>query len=180
MEVVRLLLEAAANPNKEGTAGEGTPLCAASARGGAEIVRLLLGVAADIEACNRFGFTPLCLAASAGNVEVARLLVDARADVNALNPHAYAWQVTLGDYWKSTETPLTGASSHGHVDIVHMLLEARADPGETARSAAGRSGHYDIVNLLDCATVQNAVAGASATDEGLCVERAACSEKPKA
>jgi ankyrin repeat protein len=79
-EIVRMLLEAGADPNKE-SAGEsdGTPLCAAASWGYAEVVRLLLQYGADpnrIERPDEFPMTALAWARRNHHDEVAHLLLE--------------------------------------------------------------------------------------------------------
>ena len=59
-EIVGMLLEAGADPNKESAGeSEGTPLCAAASWGHAEVVRLLLRHGADPNLVERTGEVPM-------------------------------------------------------------------------------------------------------------------------
>lgn len=83
-EIVRMLLEVGADPNREsGGEDEGTPLCAAASWGYTEIVRLLLQHGADpnaIETPNKGPMTALKWATRNGHDDVVAILVEAGAD----------------------------------------------------------------------------------------------------
>jgi ankyrin repeat protein len=84
-EIVRLLLEAGADPNRESMdETEGTPLCAAAAHDRAEIVRLLLEHGADPNVVegkdDEVPMTALRWAQNYGHSEIIRLLLEAGAD----------------------------------------------------------------------------------------------------
>ncbi len=84
-EIVRVLLEAGADPNLE-SAGEteGTPLCAAAAWGRTEIVRLLLKFGADpnrVEGANTYPTRALNWATQNGHLECVDLLLAAGGTV---------------------------------------------------------------------------------------------------
>jgi ankyrin repeat protein len=72
-EIVRLLLEAGADPNATSREG-GTPLHTAAFTGDLEIAELLLAYGADPSATNAKGLTALDLAREQRNIEVAALL----------------------------------------------------------------------------------------------------------
>lgn len=80
-EIVRLLLEAGADPNLEsGAEDEGMPLCAAASWGRTEIVRLLLQHGADPSAPDRGPMTALAWAERNRYAEVVDLLLKAGGD----------------------------------------------------------------------------------------------------
>jgi uncharacterized protein len=79
-EIVRILLDAGADPNKESAGeSEGTPLCAAASWGHAEVVRLMLQYGADPNLMERTGevaMTALGWARRNHHDEVVRLLLE--------------------------------------------------------------------------------------------------------
>ncbi len=80
-EIVRILLEAGADPNQEsGGEDEGTSLCAAAAWGRTEIVTLLLQHGADPNAIEKGPMTALIWARQNGHAETVELLLGAGAD----------------------------------------------------------------------------------------------------
>ena len=83
-EIVRILLDAGADPNKESAGkSEGTPLCAAASWGHSEVVRLLLQYGADpnlIERTDEVAMTALTWARRNDHDEVVRLLLEAGAN----------------------------------------------------------------------------------------------------
>jgi uncharacterized protein len=119
-----------------------TPLHLASFFGYPEVVQLLLGAGAPLEARSRntLANTALNAAAAANRIEVARLLLERGADPNSRQHNAIS--------------PLHSAAFNGNLDMVKLLLEHHADPGaitEENRTAAGMAeekGHEEIATLL--------------------------------
>jgi len=118
-----------------------TSVCAAW-HGHTEIVKLLLGNNADVNAsCTDDGETPLYIAARNGHTEVVKLLLDNSADVNASRTYDGA-------------TPLYVAAQNGHTETVKLLLvhksnlNVKAHNGEKPVDAARREHHWDIVEIL--------------------------------
>lgn len=114
VEMVKLLLDEGADvasANKDGR----TLLIAASSKGQADVVRLLLAtgrVNADLKD-SEFGRTPLSWAAANGREAVVQLLLDTdKADADAKDNNG--------------RTPLQWAAEMGHGAVVQLLLEKRA------------------------------------------------------
>ena len=80
LQVVKLLLEAGANPNVM-RYGQ-TPLTWAAQQGRPDIARLLLAAKAQVDLCSNGQGTPLYWAAGAKNLEMMKLLVEAGATVD--------------------------------------------------------------------------------------------------
>ncbi|KAH2002041.1 hypothetical protein KXV45_003538 [Aspergillus fumigatus] len=105
-----------------------------------EIVKLLLGTGADINAQGGENGSALQAASHKGYQEIVKLLLGKGADVNAQG----------GRYG----TALQAASLEGHHEIVELLLGKGADVntqgGEfgNALQAASLEGHHEIVKLL--------------------------------
>jgi ankyrin repeat protein len=126
--VLRVLLEAGADPNQESTGdGEGTPLCAAASWGRSAAVRELLDHGANPNQRESglggsAGYSPLLWASRGGHPVTVRMLLEAGADPNA---------DAEGDM------PLCFAVEHGSVAVVRLLLEHGADPRVV--NSAGRT-----------------------------------------
>ncbi|KAJ6586273.1 ankyrin repeat-containing domain protein [Mycena vulgaris] len=138
IEGVRGLLETSANINLQSRGGN--PLQVATRRGHTEIVCLLLGNGADVNATGVHDGTALQIASNKGNTKIVRLLLENSADVNATR--------------EEDETALQVAFRRGHTEIVRLLLESGADVNTisgvygSALQAAARGAHIEIVRLL--------------------------------
>ncbi|CAE7446632.1 ANK1, partial [Symbiodinium microadriaticum] len=147
LEIVRLLLEAMAEPNL--ATDSGTPLLAASLHGHVESMRLLLEARADVHRGNSEGKTPLWAAARSGDVESVQLLLEKGAQKEQVAQSFKAWQD-----WERETTALAAAAGNGHVSVVQVLLGAAADVGVqnafgfTPLELASRAGHAEVVRLL--------------------------------
>ena len=113
-DVVKLLLEAGADPNREDTDGI-TSLYWPFTYGNTVMVKLLLNKGADPNKYGKFSHreTLLQLAASNGNIVMVKLLINAGA-----NPNKCGWH---------GQTPLLVAASNGNTETVKTLLDAGAD-----------------------------------------------------
>jgi ankyrin repeat protein len=120
-DMVRLLLEAGADPNSGlGVDGASTALLAASSRGHSGVVKLLLRAGADpnsglgVDGAS----TPLFKASAAGHELVVKMLLRSRANPNipSYDPDG------SGDLL----TPLQAAEAAGHMEVANMLREAEA------------------------------------------------------
>jgi ankyrin repeat protein len=127
-EIVRLLLEAKADPNILAASVKVPPLMFAAEKGNLEIISLLLKAGANVSfrsktddpkmAANN-GLTPLIASISPGiSPEVVHTLVRAGADVNAKADNGL--------------TALLKAALEGSVDTVKALIEEKADTNAKA------------------------------------------------
>jgi ankyrin repeat protein len=158
---------------------EFTPLTLAIDRGHADVVRLLLGRGADIEASDDDGFTPLYFALVHDQEEVVEVLLDGGADVSRAGPWgltplmlaAIQWELgtvqrllrSLGRRGLNAQTSygataFWGACSTGHAETARLLLLEGADhtiardDGVGARGIAESKGHVECVALIQVRT----------------------------
>ena len=142
LEIIRLLLQAGADPNAAVRYRRMTPLICAANHAMTGAVQLLLQAGADPNTADVSRSTAL-LCAAHGNSKhtgAVRLLLQAGADVNAANVNG--------------QTPLMAAARNGHIEALRLLLEAGADvgaanaKGQTALMSAAQNGHLEAVRLL--------------------------------
>lgn len=106
LEMVRLLLEAGANPNVRSRNGiSAAPLHSALANGHKQIAKLLIESGADVNDASN-GWTPLHYVAHSGDVETARILLDRGAKPV---PN------------REGETPAGAAREKGFTDLAALL-----------------------------------------------------------
>jgi ankyrin repeat protein len=108
VDIVKLLLEAHANPHTSYGSSARTPLHTAISSNQCDVVRLLISCKVDVDARDINGETPLFLAWKGG----IKLLVEAGANVDAVDNRGL--------------TPLIEAARLGKVEEVEMLLEHHA------------------------------------------------------
>lgn len=132
VEVVRLLLEANADPNlKCDTYRDFTPLHKAVATEQLEVAKLLLDAGANVNAIRKYGDTPLHWAMNIGQSDMVKLLLEAGANVNATSLDG--------------DTPLHWAVNRGEKEVVKSLIEAGAIV--SAKSRHGNTPlHYAVIN----------------------------------
>ena len=124
-DVVKLLLNGGANPNKDDAKLQSTPLYEASKLGRLDLVKLLLDRGAKIDIKLPFK-----------KYNLSNSCIDPDAMENGV-------------------TPLQVAAGQGHKDVVQHLLKRGADPdmadhfGNTALSLALEYRETDIVNILE-------------------------------
>lgn len=102
-EMIRILLEAGADPNagpEDEYRTNVLPLHAAALSGNCEIIRLLLAAGADVNRKDFLGGTPLFLTTWYGQFEAAQLLLEAGAE----------------------ELPFNDAAEHGFLPILELFL----------------------------------------------------------
>eukprot|EP00729_Bicosta_minor_P019746 gene19746-biopygen20264 len=143
LEIAKLLLGHAADPNQARTTDGTTPVFMAAQNGHTECLQLLLKHAADPNlATTDDGSTPACMAAHQGHTECLQLLLKHAADPNLA---------------KTTDatTPAYMASQNGHAECLQLLLEHAADPnlattddGSTPAHGAAGEGNVECLQLL--------------------------------
>jgi len=140
-DIVKMLLEAGANPNLTDGYGKTALMWAAYwGRSRTSIVKMLLEAGAKPNLTDKDGKTALMLASEKGHTDIVKMLLNAEANPNLVDVDG--------------KTALMEASRNGHTDIVEMLLAAEVDPnltdkdGRTALMWASRNGHRDIVEML--------------------------------
>jgi ankyrin repeat protein len=108
--MVKLLLDAKADPNKPAPVTGALPLHLASYLGDLPIVQTLVEHGAEIEKPNPQGGTPLRAAADAGHVDVVRWLLERGAKSKIFD--------------KGLHRPIDYARKNGHAAIVELLQKA--------------------------------------------------------
>jgi len=119
-----------------------TALAAASMRGHAAVVTLLLTADADVDwARASDGVTPLIFACTGGHTEIVAKLLAANASVDRADDEGW--------------TPMNLAVDQGHLDCVELLSSygasrtwPHAHPNDTAEHLAEHQGHGDIFAWL--------------------------------
>lgn len=150
--VIRLLLDAKANPNAARKEDDVTALLIASSGGYVPMAQLLIERNASVTQCDKEGRFPLLLACTNSNKDIRELLLSNGANVNQKS--------------KTGSTALRAACTEGNEEGVRVLLEAKADVnamsegGYTSlRIVTGKS--LGIVELLLAAKAEP-----DKTDEG--------------
>ena len=114
LEIVRLLLQAGANPDD---GGESPTLCYAVSRQHIDIIKALIQWNADVNLTTPSRISPLMIAAGIGNLEIVKLLVKSGADVNSTDDIGSAGNVALNK-----------AAYNGHQEVFDYLLPMTSDP----------------------------------------------------
>jgi hypothetical protein len=139
VEIVELLLNLGADPNKRGSADR-TALQYAAEKNRLAVARKLLDYGADIDAYDNTLLTPLVMATDRGYTDLAIFLIESGADVNI--QHVQGW------------TALIDAAKNGNMKLVQHLLTAGANreistsTGWRAIDFARQKKHQEIVTLL--------------------------------
>ena len=129
--------------------GIGSSLHAATMYGSIACARRLIVNRADVNFCNKDGYSPMHLAASEGDVDIIRLLLSARADVDRTTPDARARLMSgaLALDASGGRNALHLAAEKGRLSAVEILFaecpclaDARDFDGALPRDVALREG----------------------------------------
>ena len=114
-EVVKVLVEAGADPNYATYTGHLTPLHFAARIGSLEVCKVLIEAGAELDKRDKGGQTALLLAIGTerSQIELIRLLIQAGADPNIPNNYG--------------KTPLYWATGGRTVEFVNLLIQAGSD-----------------------------------------------------
>ncbi|KAK9813546.1 hypothetical protein WJX73_006231 [Symbiochloris irregularis] len=131
----KVLLEAGANPDVQGTDGVSAILMAAAA-GSSAAVRALIKAGANVNVKATGAVTPLHTAAECGSLETVEALLEAGADANARDSGGH--------------TPLSAAAHEGDRAIVELLLSATKPycPDWTVEGVLEAARNGDDINGL--------------------------------
>jgi len=112
IEVVRVLLEAGADPDVKG--GGFTPLGIAALNGHTRTVQLLLKAGADVDKKSDNGFTPLMNAAQMNHARAVAIILKYNPDPSLTSPER--------------TTALSIAAAEGHTESLEAMLKHGVDP----------------------------------------------------
>ena len=138
--IVRMLLQADADPNVQRKSDGTTPLYVAAENGFTEMVSILLEAKANPNLQVDYGATALFVAAQNGHTSTVRALLRAKANSNIHKDNGV--------------TPLFMAARYNHFEVAKLLLQANANPnipkdnGTTPLYMAAQDGRSDIVQIL--------------------------------
>ena len=140
MEIVKMLLDAKANPNAQDRTGK-TPVTVAAERGKTDVLKALLAVGGDVNARDQVQGSPLLWASGLGTTETVLILLNANANPNIQDVNGM--------------TPLMWAAGVGKPETVTLLLAKGADAkaidrltGESALMRALRTGKTETVKII--------------------------------
>jgi ankyrin repeat protein len=142
--MVRLLLEAGADPNQCKAHSDLVPVHIAATKGAKDIVRVLVEHRADIHAQTSFGQTAVNRAAFAGHADLMDLLVDKGARISVIEAILLRRFDVANDLW-ATGTPINYRNESGtsalhaavaikDVELISSLISRGAEVDATDRS----------------------------------------------
>lgn len=153
-ELVRLLLEAGANPNTCASYDRIPPIIEATRSGNKATVELLLNAGANVNGRARNGTTALHWAVALHHHDIAELLLEKGALINI--PSVTDDYMDNGAVWdfRPGTTPLHCAARFGNTKAVQLLLQhganinATAKDGATPFLCAAEQNSLEIMRLL--------------------------------
>ena len=173
-QIVKLLLDAGANPNSINKKGDPV-LMAAFIRQDLGIISNLIRAGASVKGISSSGSPLIIEAAFSGNPKIVELLIDAGADINAKRKdgtttlfiaiYKQEWDLSRVLIQKGANvntqmdvgTPLLFAVSAGHFDTVKLLVEkgadvnAKDDENNSPLSIAIKRNYQQIIDFLKTA-----------------------------
>lgn len=174
VDVVQLLLQNGADPNKQDNVHGNTAAHEAAWKGYSRCAALLARGGAALSARNAAGFAPLHLACQNGHNQTCRELLLAGAPPDLQNNYGdtslhtaaryghagvtrilISAQCRVAEQNKNGDTALHIAAAMGRRKLTRILLEAGCDKsirnhqGETARDIATRKGLEEIISILN-------------------------------
>jgi ankyrin repeat protein len=128
VEVIRAILDAGANVNRQTSEGYTALHCAIDVdgeanRNAAEVIGILVAAGADLKLRQHYGWTPLLRAVVEGGIAEVKALLAAGADPNETMPSN-----TLPAFNAGRTTLMAALANHESLAIVPALLRAGADP----------------------------------------------------
>jgi ankyrin repeat protein len=133
IEVMKLLLAGAANPQQRASDGS-TPFFVACSAEHLEVIQLLHASGVDMTQADNAGITPANIAACKGNCELMKLLYDLGVDMDTPGSIYLGAENEVGSL-KANMTPLTIAKELGHTAVQQFLKSVRVKPEKKQRSA---------------------------------------------
>ena len=141
-QIVRLLLDAGANPNIYPEESKRSPFLLACRSCSEETIRLFLGSGCQVNEADHLGQSSLMRAILSNNISVVKLIIDAGADVNHVGNSDPA-------------TPLACAVWKSSLNVLKLLLANGAEvknglssPYETPLIIAARGGQNESIEML--------------------------------
>ncbi len=113
-EIIRILLDAGADPNVKNSYRGETVLHTAAMHGAVDTAKMMLKAHADVNTRNRWDDTPLLTAVERNHSDIVALLIANGADLEAAKPY-------------DGSTPLLNAVKSSRHSIIHMLVQAGAN-----------------------------------------------------